>query len=386
MTIDLLLVDDEEGIRKVLTIALADRGYCVHAAADGRQALALFEKLLPPIVLTDIKMPGMDGIELLKALKRCNPDVEVIMITGHGDSALAIESLKNEATDYIVKPIDDQILEVALKRAQDRIRMRDRLRHYTENLERLVEEKTRRLLQAERMAAVGETVAGLAHAIKNITSGLKGGVFVVEKGLTLNRPEYRKQGWRMTCENVERIEQLSLDLLNLAKPEAPIFKPTDPGAPLRAVYELIRSRAEQLNIRLTLDCPPTLPIAAMHAESIHRALLNLATNALDACEENRVHCPDPAVAMGVAVTEEGLSYRISDQCGGMDEAVRDKLFKGLITTKGSRGTGIGLMLTRKIVESHGGRIEVSSIKGQGSLFTIWLPLGQIHASKPGTGA
>jgi signal transduction histidine kinase len=373
MTIDLLLVDDEEGIRKVLAIVLADQGYRVHTAADGRQALAMAEALRPPIVLTDIKMPGMDGIELLKALKRCNPDVEVIMITGHGDTALAIESLKHEATDFIVKPIDEQILEVALKRTQERIRMRAQLREYTENLERLVEEKTHRLLQTERMAAVGETVAGLAHAIKNIASGLKGGAFVVEKGLALNHPEYLRQGWRMTRENVERIEQLSLDLLNLARPDTPAFTPADPGAPLRAVHELIRLRAERLGVRLTLDLPPALPQVPMHAESIHRALLNLATNALDACEENSARCPEPAVTMGVAITELELTYRIGDQCGGMDATLRDKLFKGLVTTKGSRGTGIGLMLTRKIVETHGGRIEADSTQGRGSLFTIRLP-------------
>ena len=95
MKIDkVLLVDDEEGIRKVLGISLTDMGYHVLCAEDGRQALKLFRQEKPPIVLTDIKMPGMDGIEVLRRIKQENPDTEVIVITGHGDMDLAIKSLK----------------------------------------------------------------------------------------------------------------------------------------------------------------------------------------------------------------------------------------------------------------------------------------------------
>jgi DNA-binding NtrC family response regulator len=117
----ILLVDDEEGIRKVLGIALADLGYTVHPAENGVDALRIFKDEQPPIVLTDIKMPEMDGIELLRRLKKLSPDTEVIMITGHGDIDLAIKSVKYEATDFVTKPINDQVLEIALNRAQERI-------------------------------------------------------------------------------------------------------------------------------------------------------------------------------------------------------------------------------------------------------------------------
>ncbi|UCF94922.1 MAG: response regulator, partial [Desulfobacterales bacterium] len=103
----LLLADDEEGIRKVLGIALADSGYEVLTAEDGVEALRIFRQFKPSIVLTDIKMPGMDGIELLRKIKQEDPDTEVIMITGHGDMDLAIKSLKYEATDFVTKPIND---------------------------------------------------------------------------------------------------------------------------------------------------------------------------------------------------------------------------------------------------------------------------------------
>jgi signal transduction histidine kinase len=376
MSYDILLVDDEEGLRKVLGLSLKDRGYSVHGAGDGEQALALFEQIRPAIVLTDIKMPGMDGIDLLQAIKQRDPDVEIIMITGHGDIDLAIKSLKFDATDFITKPIDDDILDIALKRAEERITFRRQLRSYTENLERLVEEKSRQLVQAERMAAMGETVAGLAHAIKNIAGGLKGGAFVLEKGFDLDNSTYLKQGWQMVRENVDRIQQLSLDLLNIAKPGIPRLQVMDPNIPLAQVCDLLRPQAEQFGIALTCKPAADLIAMALEPEGIYRCLLNLGTNALDACLQSG-DCGRQAAAAVELASEAleggGVIYRVRDNCGGMDPEVQEKIFQGFFTTKGSRGTGIGLMLTRKIVEAHQGRIEVTSLKGQGSRFTIYLP-------------
>ena len=172
----ILLVDDEEGIRKVLGISLEDLGYQVTPAADGIQGLELFRQHLQPIVITDIKMPAMDGIDLLKKIKEESPDTEVIMLTGHGDMDLAIECLKLEATDFITKPINEEVLGIALRRAHERILMRRQLREYTENLERLVEEKSAQLVAAERRAAVGQALEGLTAAMRNIASDLDSGI------------------------------------------------------------------------------------------------------------------------------------------------------------------------------------------------------------------
>jgi PAS domain S-box-containing protein len=172
----ILLVDDEEGIRKVLGISLEDLGYQVQTAADGKQGLTLYRRHQPPIVITDIKMPVMDGIDLLKSIKQENTNTEVIMLTGHGDMDLAIMCLKLEATDFITKPINDDVLEIALRRAHERIDMRRQLRDYTENLERLVEEKSAQLVAAERRAAVGQALEGLVAAMQNITSDLDSGI------------------------------------------------------------------------------------------------------------------------------------------------------------------------------------------------------------------
>ena len=170
----ILLVDDEEGIRKVLGITLSDMGYDVYTAHNGENALEVFRKISPPIVLTDIRMPGIDGVELLGKVKEESPDTEVIMISGHGDLDLAIKSLQKEATDFVTKPINDDVLGIALKRAHERMSMRARLKEYTVNLEKLVDEQAAKLVEAERTAAALQTVMGLSSALGNLAGDLAG--------------------------------------------------------------------------------------------------------------------------------------------------------------------------------------------------------------------
>ena len=133
MNTSILLVEDEEDILKVLGISLKDMGYEVHTAESGKKALDVFRAVEPPVVITDIRMPGIDGMELLRKIKQERPETEVIMITDRGDIDLAIESLKNEATDFVMKPIRDDALEIALKRASEKILTREKLKEYSEN-------------------------------------------------------------------------------------------------------------------------------------------------------------------------------------------------------------------------------------------------------------
>ncbi len=369
-----LLVDDEEGIRKVLGISLRDMGYVVDTAENGLEALSLFEKEKHAIVLTDIKMPHLDGIELLRRIKEIHPDTEVIMITGHGDIDLAIMSLKNEATDFITKPINDEVLEIALKRASERISMKRQLREYTENLESLVEEKTKRLMEAERLVVVGQTVADLSHAIKNIAGGLSGGIFVLGKGIELEDKTYIRQGWEMIRGNVDKIKNLSLDLLGFAKTAGVQFRLADPNDPAREVVELIRPKAEEVGIAVELDLSSRLKPIYMDPDGIHRCLLNLLTNAVDAC----MAFDRKEEIKKIRVTTEpqsglGVVYRVEDNGIGMESSIKEKLFQRFFTTKGMEGTGIGLMICKKIVDDHGGNIEFESLKHVGSTFTVRLP-------------
>ncbi len=138
----ILLIDDEAGIRKLLSISLRSEGYDVITAKNGKRGIELFEQQAPSIVLTDIKMPGTDGMGVLRRIKEINPETEVIVITGDGDMKLAVKSLQLDASDFITKPISKEALSVALKRAEEKLKIKKRLKNYTYNLEKAVKEKT----------------------------------------------------------------------------------------------------------------------------------------------------------------------------------------------------------------------------------------------------
>jgi len=178
MTFDnrILVVDDEADLRDILMIYLEELGYTVDTAENGQSGLARFRDWRPPIVMTDIKMPGMDGIALLQHIKEEAPETEVIMITGHGDMDLAIKSLKLEATDFITKPINDDVLGIALKRARERLEMRDQIRNYTDNLETLVAEKSAQVVELERLTALGQAVDCLSTAFLDIAGDVNAGM------------------------------------------------------------------------------------------------------------------------------------------------------------------------------------------------------------------
>ena len=199
----LLLADDEEGIRTILGITLADKGYDVSVAPNGEEALRIFKKIRPGIVLTDIKMPGMDGIELLKRIKAHDAEAEVIMITGHGGIELAIKSLKFEATDFVTKPINDDVLDFALKRARERITMREQMRAYTQKLEQLVSEQNSEfeIRNKERMAAFW-------RSFEEIAEKLNQGVGMTEQGLLHNNRDDLEKGLHLMKAHIDKLRQL----------------------------------------------------------------------------------------------------------------------------------------------------------------------------------
>jgi signal transduction histidine kinase len=377
----ILLIDDEEGIRKLLGISLRDAGYPVSIAIDGERGMELFQEESPEIVLTDIKMPGLDGIEVLRRVKAMSPDTEVIVITGHGEMELAIQSLQLDASDFVTKPIHDEALFVALRRAEEKLAWRRALKHYNETLKTKVREATeelknlqKELLRSERLAATGQTVAGMAHAIKNILGGLKGGRFMVNKGLEIKEMKYLQDGWAMVERNIEKISQLTMDLLSFCKERDPEWEIVQPNDLIREVFELYRDQAAERGVRLKLDLDEKMEPLALDPREMYQVLANLVGNALDACTLGDYAPPDPeTIICSRSLPEKKILLEIRDNGMGMSEEVRKKLFTIFFSTKGSRGTGLGLLLSHKIVQEHGGEIQVQSSPQQGAVFQVILP-------------
>jgi signal transduction histidine kinase len=370
----ILLVDDEPDIRDVLEIYLNELGYSVQSAENGEAALKTFRRSVPAIVLTDIKMPGMDGIELLRRIKAESPTTEVIMITGHGDMALAIDSLKLEATDFITKPINDDMLALALHRAEERIALRQQLKAYTDNLEHIAKEKTRQLIEVENLAAVGRAASELAHTIKNIAGALKGGIYVMQRGIEDDNRDYLMRGWNMVEGNIDKIKNLAMDLLDFGKSGNLSFRLDNPLRPVNEALELLDNRAAKHGIALKSQVPQGLDPIYIDSESLYRCMVNLIQNAIEAFQEESARASGREIVVEVRPAPKGgVLYIIRDNGPGIDTDTQQHIFKGFFSTKGTAGTGIGLMMTKRVVEHHGGRIELDSGRGAGTSFTLYLP-------------
>ena len=142
----IVLIDDEEDIREVMAVALQDAGYTVETAADGATGIELCAAIYPQIVITDIRMPGIDGLQVLETIKGKFPDIEVIVVTAFGEMDLAIRALQLDASDFVTKPISDEALNLALKRAKNRFTSRKQLKDYATILEKEKAETSQELL------------------------------------------------------------------------------------------------------------------------------------------------------------------------------------------------------------------------------------------------
>ena len=365
----ILLVDDERDIREVLNLSLSDMGYQVYEAENGDQALGIFKEVLPAIVLTDIKMPGMDGIELLEKVKRENPEAEVIMITGHGDMDLAIKSLKYKATDFITKPINVDVLEIALQRAMERIVIRQKLREYTESLENLVREKTE--LQSH-LSSLGLMIGSISHGIKGLLTGLDGGMYLLDSGFAKDNQDRIKEGWEIVQLMVEKIRKLIQDILFYAKERDLKWERIDA---LRFADELamvVEPKLKGLDIEFVKDFDARIGKFEVDAGYVHSALINILENAVDACTREKAK-KSHKVIFGVRQDRKNIIFDVSDNGIGMDRETREKIFTPFFSSKREKGTGLGLFISNKIIEQHGGLIDVKSTVGEGTLFSITIP-------------
>ncbi|MCG6911205.1 MAG: hybrid sensor histidine kinase/response regulator [Deltaproteobacteria bacterium] len=366
---EILLVDDEADIRDVLAIALEDLGYDVLAAVNGEEALRIFKTRSPSLVLTDIKMPHMDGIELLKRIKQENPECEVIMITGHGDMNLAIKSLKHEATDFITKPINVDALEISLKRAEDKIVVREKLKAYTRSLEALIREKTE--LQ-DNLSALGLMIGSISHGIKGLITGLDGGIYLVNAGIEKKDLSRIQEGWDIILTMIDRIRKLAEDILLQAKEREPEMRPVDLPSFAGEVAQIIAPKMEKHGIDFICDFEADAGAGILDARYITTALVNILENAVDACVKD-IRNKNKRITFGLETDNRHVRFTIHDNGIGMDLETREKIFSLFYSSKGRKGTGLGLFIAHKIIGQHDGGIHVDSMPGQGAKFTVKLP-------------
>jgi signal transduction histidine kinase len=228
------------------------------------------------------------------------------------------------------------------------------------------------LVQAERLAAVGQTIAALSHHIKNILQGLQIGGKVLKMGIDDGDQKALRQGWTIVEKNQGKIYELVMDMLSYSKDREPSLEETDLGAVARDVVELIGPRAAELGVTLSLTLGADAPKCPADPEGVHRALLNVVGNALEALDGTA----DARVSVVTSRETDGewVRVEVTDNGPGVPPEKQAEIFRPFVSTKGSRGTGLGLAVSRKILREHGGDIVLRSEVGKGSTFALRLPL------------
>lgn len=227
------------------------------------------------------------------------------------------------------------------------------------------------VVEAERLAAVGQTVAGLAHSIKNILMGLEGGMYIVSLGLNKDDKEMISQGWEMLERNFEKTTTLVKDFLSFSKGRLPEVEMVDPNEIVIEIVQLYKEIAKKAGVNLLVELSHDLEKAPLDPKGLHTCLTNLVSNAIDACQMSE----NGDCFVKIRTREENgiIYFEVIDSGCGISYDIKKKIFTTFFTTKGGEGTGLGLLTTRKIVQEHGGKITVRSEANEGARFTIEFP-------------
>ncbi len=372
-----VLIDDEQDIRDVVSVTLRDAGYEVFTAENGETGLNLCIEKSPQIVITDIRMPGMDGIKVLESLKKDMPDIEVVVATAFGEMDVAVRALQLDASDFITKPVGHDSLFMALKRAKERWSSRRQIKEYTALLEREVVDQAKTLHQ-DKMMSLGRLAASVAHEINNPLSGVLNYVRlmrrILERGrLSDENNEKFKNQLELVESEISRCSQIVSSLLTFSRKSDPALARLRVEDLIQRCVLLSRHKIELSKIELKISVDPHLPDVEGDFNQLQQCLINLIFNAIDAM-------PDGGAIDLSAESNSAESFviiSVKDTGTGISEKDLPHIFEPFYTTKkDGYGVGLGLSTVYGIIERHKGRVEVKSRPGKGTVFTLFFPIAQ----------
>ena len=236
-----------------------------------------------------------------------------------------------------------------------------------------------------QLALMGRAVAGMAHRVKNILMGLEGGIFVVNEGLAAEDQQGISEGWEMVERNVELVSRIVKDLLYCAKERIPNFQPdVCPQEVVIEVWRLFANRLASENIELEVDLEEPFHSGSFDADGLHNLLCNLVANAVDACRFDTADDKDGhTITLSCRTNGEGATVlQVADDGPGISEDINAKVFEDFFSTKGTEGTGIGLLVAQKVAEDHGGKVTFTSKPGRGTTFTVTIPTAARRTELP----
>jgi signal transduction histidine kinase len=395
----ILVADDDLVSRCLLTTVLKKAGHEVVEAADGSAAWqTMCQPDAPHMVILDWQMPGFSGLELCRKI-RAQEGAEytyVVLQTGRGSAADVQTGFEAGADDYLIKPVDMQQLLQRIRAAARALRHEARIASYAANMERLAEERAKQLVHADRMVTLGVLAAGIAHEINNPATFIAGNVQTMERvwgrivamlaktGVGAEDPMLamaRQEFPEMMADirnGVVRITTIVQGLKRFARQEQGSKAPFSVAEACGAALRLCQNRLKH-QITVSLEVSEALPRAVGNVQQIEQVLVNLLVNAADAMEAQgqgtlqiRAFYEPPCIR--VAVYDSGP---------GLPAAVLDRMFDPFFTTKqADKGTGLGLPISRGIIEEHGGVLRGYNQAGGGASFEFTLPVVDGGAQAP----
>lgn len=232
------------------------------------------------------------------------------------------------------------------------------------------------LVNAERLAAIGQTIATLSHHIKNILQGVRGGSYLIDMGLQQHEDEMIRKGWTLVEKNQDKIYNLVMDMLTFSKEREPSIEYLSPNQIVEDVVELMGPHAQEYNVTLSFRPDKQMPDSSFDPDGIHRAVLNIVTNAIDASQQEEDEQGTVEVVTSYQSDQQEIIVQVIDNGPGIPPELRERIFNVFESSKGSKGTGIGLAVSRKILREHGGDISLQDAEPHGSCFTLRWPYSQ----------
>lgn len=405
----LLIVDDEEKVRSLFALCLRER-YSCETAANAQEALEWLQRAPFALVITDIQMPGIGGVELLRKINELYRDTAVIMVSGIDRTQRVIDAVRMGAYDYLLKPCDLDVLELCVERALERRTLLRNARKYKEDLETRNAELARRkaelervqaqLVHSEKMASLGQLAAGVAHELNNPAgfilsnmSALPEYVQRLEKVLsTYDAASLSPADSEVVAaakrevdydhilrdlnsiatdsfSGAERIEGIVQNLRLFSRLDEAELKEVDVHEGIESTIRLLSQYFTSPSIALR-RVYGDLPRINCYAGQLNQVWLNLLVNAAQAIGED-----SGEVTIKTSSREQTVAVSVSDTGSGIAPEHINRIFDPFFTTKPiGEGTGLGLSISHGIIARHGGSLSVESAASRGTTFNVVLPV------------
>ena len=366
----LLLVDDESDFRQALVRRFGRRGLNPEQAGNGPECLAILAEHSVDVVVMDIKMPGMTGIEVLAQIKEKHPRIEVILLTGHASTQDGVDGIKSGAFDYLTKPIEFDHLLSKIRQAYEKIQREEERRKEAEFRVKMEQQ----MVAAERLASLGTLAVGVAHEINNPLAIIRESAGWL--ALLLKRKELAELPLRKDFElalqkiekGVDRAKRITHQLLGFVRKQDSSFSHVNLPELVDETIGLVKKEALHKGIAVELKVESTAGSIWSDPYQLRQVLLNLLTNAVHATGKGG------SITVSIESTGGGVQLTIRDTGTGIPRENLKHIFEPFFSTKNpGEGTGLGLFVTRGILGRLGGHIDVESSLGQGATFRVWLP-------------